>query len=63
MHNGPRDVYALGERALAAMGVHAKAIPVLVLHGGKDATVSPANVSETDAQLVVEFLSRVGVPG
>ena len=63
MHDGPRGVDALGERALAATGAHAKAIPVLVLHGGKDATVLPANVSETAAQLVVEFLSRVGVFG
>ena len=50
MGQGAADGDALGDAALAAMGSRARPIPVIVLHGGADKVVSPANLSATVAQ-------------
>ncbi|MEP6729514.1 MAG: PHB depolymerase family esterase [bacterium] len=47
MRQGASDGDALGATALAAMGSHARPIPVMVLHGGDDRVVSPVNLAAT----------------
>jgi poly(hydroxyalkanoate) depolymerase family esterase len=53
MRQGASDGDALGARALAAMGSHAKPIAVIVLHGADDKVVSPANLRATVRQWTV----------
>ena len=47
MAKGPSEAEAdsLGAQAAAAMGVRKRAIPALVIHGGSDKVVSPANAA------------------
>jgi poly(hydroxyalkanoate) depolymerase family esterase len=50
MQQGVGDGIALGNATLAAMGSHARPIPVIVLHGGLDRVVSPTNLRATAEQ-------------
>jgi poly(hydroxyalkanoate) depolymerase family esterase len=50
MARGGADPDALGAAAFAAMGGRARAIPTLVIHGGKDAVVNPANGRQSARQ-------------
>jgi poly(hydroxyalkanoate) depolymerase family esterase len=50
MAKGPANGDALGDAALAAMGVRARPVPVIVLHGAADKVVSPANLPAAAAQ-------------
>lgn len=43
MRGGDADPLILGRYVREAMGERARALPVLVLHGGKDAALNPAN--------------------
>jgi poly(hydroxyalkanoate) depolymerase family esterase len=49
MAQGAVEGDALGDAALVAMGSRARPIPVIVLHGGADRVVSPANLHATVA--------------
>lgn len=51
MKNGPaEDAGILAQRARDAMGANARAIPLLAIHGGADAVVSPRNLDALAAQ-------------
>lgn len=43
MRSANADPLIIGRHVREAMGEHARAMPVLVLHGGKDAALNPAN--------------------
>jgi poly(hydroxyalkanoate) depolymerase family esterase len=53
MRQGASDGDALGAAALVAMGAHARAIPVIALHGGDDKVVSPSNLKAMVRQWTV----------
>ena len=61
MAKGGGDADALGAAAFAAMGARARAIPVLVIHGGKDAVVNPANGREGARQWAATGARALGV--
>ncbi len=50
MKNGAVGGDSLGARVIAAMGVRVRAIPVIVLHGGADKVVAPANLDAVRRQ-------------
>ena len=53
MQQGTKEAALRGKAAFAAMGDHARVMPALVIHGGRDASVSPANGDESAVQWVV----------
>jgi poly(hydroxyalkanoate) depolymerase family esterase len=61
MTKGTEDADALGVAALEAMGTRARAIPTLVLHGGKDAVVNAANGRQAARQWMVTNSRALGV--
>ena len=61
MAKGVADPDALGVAAHAAMGSRARAIPVLVVHGGKDAVVNPVNGRQGARQWIVTDQRALGV--
>ena len=62
MAKGVSDADAQGASALEAMGARARAIPTLVVHGGKDAVVNPVNGSQSARQWAVTAARALGVP-
>jgi poly(hydroxyalkanoate) depolymerase family esterase len=50
MAKGVADADASGAAAYAAMGDRARVVPALVIHGGRDAVVNPANGRQTARQ-------------
>lgn len=58
---GTGDTDALGVAAYAAMGSGARAIPALVVHGGKDVVVNAANGSQSARQWAVTDQRALGV--
>ena len=62
MAKGSADADALGAAAHAAMGQRARAIPTLVVHGGKDPVVSPANGGHAARQWAVTNALALGGP-
>lgn len=61
MAKGAGDADALGDAAFAAMGPRARPIPTLVIHGGRDAVVHPANGREGARQWAVTDARALGV--
>jgi poly(hydroxyalkanoate) depolymerase family esterase len=61
MRQGASDGDALGAAALAAMGSHARPIPVIALHGSDDKVVSPSNLDATVRQWTVVNSGRASV--
>lgn len=61
MAKGATDPDALGAAALEAMGPRARAVPTLVIHGGKDAVVNPANGRQSARQWAVTDARALGV--
>lgn len=61
MAKGIPDADALGIAALRAMGARARAIPVLVVHGGSDAVLVPANGRQATRQWAVTDARALGV--
>jgi poly(hydroxyalkanoate) depolymerase family esterase len=61
MAKGIQDADALGVVAVKAMGTRARAIPTLVLHGGKDAVVNAANGRQAARQWVVTNSRALGI--
>lgn len=53
MAKGPANADSLGIAAHAAMGARARAIPVLVMHGGSDAVVNAVNGPRNARQWIV----------
>ena len=62
MAKGSADPDALGGAAHAAMGTRARLIPVLVVHGGKDAVVNPANGAHAARQWAATNALALGLP-
>ena len=62
MAKGSADPDSLGAAAHAAMGSRARPIPVLVVHGGKDAVVNPANGAHAARQWAATNARALGVP-
>jgi poly(3-hydroxybutyrate) depolymerase len=61
MQNGVSDADALGEAAFKAMGDRARAIPALIIHGGSDAVLVPANGRQAARQWAVTDARALGV--
>lgn len=61
MATGVSDADALGAAAHTAMGARARAIPVLVIHGGSDAVLVPANGRQAVRQWEVTDALALGV--
>jgi len=62
MAEGVPDADALGSAAFEAMGSGARAIPVLVIHGAKDAVASPLNGRQAARQWAVTNARALGTP-
>jgi poly(hydroxyalkanoate) depolymerase family esterase len=61
MMKGAADPDALGAQALEAMGARARAVPALIIHGGRDAVVDPANGRQGARQWAVTDARALGV--
>jgi len=61
MRQGASDGDALGAAALAAMGAHARPIPVIALQGSDDKIVSPSNLDAMVRQWTVVNAGRASV--
>lgn len=61
MARGVSDADALGAAAYRAMGTRARAIPALVIHGGSDAVLVPANGRQAVRQWLVTDALALGV--
>jgi poly(hydroxyalkanoate) depolymerase family esterase len=62
MGRGPADADSLGAATHRAMGRGARAIPVLVIHGGADRLAAPANLEGIARQWVVANAAAGQVP-
>lgn len=62
MQKGAGESLPTAQAVIAAMGTHARAMPLLVVHGGKDAVVSVRNADETADQMVSVHGALGGTP-
>jgi poly(hydroxyalkanoate) depolymerase family esterase len=61
MAKGVPDADLLGAAAFKAMGARARAIPALVIHGGSDAVLVPANGRQAARQWAVTDARALGI--
>jgi poly(3-hydroxybutyrate) depolymerase len=60
MKSGPVDPDALGEATNRSMGGRAHVVPTIVIHGGSDAFVSPANLGAVTRQWAIANARAAG---